>query len=126
MVFKPDHAPQSEEVASVLSHEAVALLGEISTARFPSQLRGLSRRVAKEAAAQLLSPSEVEQVLAIRDVRLASMIIPTTPTGAQALVPPQAGAAPAEQWSPTAILDRLPQGEREPDWRERQLPPGDR
>jgi hypothetical protein len=99
------------------------MLDEINGARYPSQLRGRGHEIAQLAGRNEIKAEEVDVIFSAVKRRTSELKAPHVEPPEDL---PEQVYLPAEEWSPTQILDTLPQGDREPDWRERQLPNGDR
>lgn len=111
----------SGEPVAPYSPATTTLLAKIAGVKYPSELKKLRR----EAADPNIPTDEVDAVFGAMAARRNQLVARDTEPPVDA--PEQTPLVePEEPWSPTAILDRLPQGPREPDWFERQLPPGDR
>jgi hypothetical protein len=98
-----------------LSTAAADFLGQILTARYPSELRGFGPKVGQSIVKKQLRPQEVDTVFdAIKAKRESLMVDPSAE-------PPLEDDAGVDGRPVTAQ-----EQERELDWRERQIPNGDR
>lgn len=109
MVMNANSAPELEELP--VSDRAAALIHAINVAHFPSQLRRIG-------GSQLIGLSAVELDI-IRDEKAARQKQLMVASSEEPPVEVLEASAPSEaaQWSPTGILDAMP--EREYDARER-------
>ena len=99
-----------------LSQAAVDLLGNIITAKYPSQLRGYGPKIARSVLDKELKSEEVDTVFGAIKQRREHLMAQTDAE------PP---LDPPEFITPTPAQPAV-QEPRELDWRERQLPVGDR
>ena len=111
--------PGAEEIGTSVAEN---LLEQISTAKYPRRAH-VGRNLARAAAAHKISVPEIDAVIAASHRRIAEL----TAKSPVAFSPDAEPTLPSiGEWTPLRVLDSLPQGEREPDARERQLPNGDR
>jgi hypothetical protein len=117
-IGQPNQAPKP-----ALSQAANEMLGRIASATRRSDVRGLNPDLFHMVREGMISPDEMGMIQeAARDKQADLTYTPPTPPEE---VPVSESIPTEEPWSPSGVLDNMP-AERELDWRERQLPTGDR
>jgi hypothetical protein len=115
------HSPETSTTYNDAEDPTAELIANVSGARYPSQTR-VGKTLARLAAAGQITTVDIDRVSAAAQARCNELIARHDPSE----LPTDESVITETPWSPTTVLDVLPQGLRPADARERQVPVSDR
>ena len=111
-------SPEEIETSIDMSDELMAVFDYINAMQYLSEVRKFWHSLTRLTINSKFSPEEVD-VIAVA-LKRREFEISAKSIGYGAI------KSPSDDWTPSRVLENMDTTTREPDWRERQLPPTDR